>query len=142
AVEIRRGEPVTDRKSKFQAFAAKVAHKGQVDWVLRSLLEDRKIAAATHNIFAYRYQDAVRNVQVADNDDDGEDGAGSKLAELLSLAGCEDVLVMVSRWYGGIQLGPDRFKHIRHVAAAVLDEAGWTTRGRSSGGGSGAKKGR
>eukprot|EP00913_Durusdinium_trenchii_P029517 g27669.t1 len=96
AVEIKRGEPFTDRKSTFQAFAAKVSHQGQVNWVLRSLLEDRKIAVATHNIFAYRFRDEVRGIQ---------DGAGSKLAELLQLSDSEDVLVMVSRWYGGIHLG-------------------------------------
>eukprot|EP00931_Biecheleriopsis_adriatica_P090422 TRINITY_DN64401_c0_g1_i1.p1 TRINITY_DN64401_c0_g1~~TRINITY_DN64401_c0_g1_i1.p1 ORF type:complete len:479 (-),score=118.99 TRINITY_DN64401_c0_g1_i1:37-1473(-) len=140
AVEIRRGEPFTDRKSTFQAFAAKVCCQGQVSWVLRSLLEDRKVAAATHNIFAYRFRDKDRGVQVADNDDDGEDGAGSKLAELLNLAGCDEVFVMVSRWYGGIQLGPDRFKHICRAASTLLDEAGWSSRGRAAAGGT--KKGK
>ena len=32
---------------------------------------------------------------------------------------------MVSRWYGGIQLGADRFKHINNVARAVLDATGF-----------------
>ena len=38
---------------------------------------------------------------------------------------------MVSRWYGGIHLGSDRFKHISRAAAAVLEEHGWS--GRSQG---------
>lgn len=28
--------------------------------------------------------------------------------------------MVVSRWYGGIQLGPDRFKHINNAARCVL----------------------
>lgn len=138
AVEIKRGEPFTDRKSTFQAFAAKVSNQGQVNWALRMLLEDRKIAVATHNMFAYRFRDEARGIQVADNEDDGEDGAGSKLAELLQLADCEDVFVMVSRWYGGIHLGSDRFKHISRAALSLLDEHGWS--GRSQGRGAPKKK--
>ncbi|CAE7497932.1 impact-A [Symbiodinium natans] len=140
AVEILRGESFVDRKSTFQGFAAKVSNQGQVNWVLRTLLEDRKIAVATHNMFAYRFRDDARNIQVADNEDDGEDGAGSKLAELLNLAGCEEVFVMVSRWYGGIQLGPDRFKHIARAASVLLDEAGWSSRGRGASGAGQRKK--
>ncbi|XP_064026514.1 protein IMPACT isoform X3 [Pogoniulus pusillus] len=33
-----------------------------------------------------------------------------------------NVLVVVSRWYGGILLGPDRFKHINNCARNVLVE--------------------
>lgn len=133
SVEVKHGEPIVDRKSTFQAHAARVTHQGQVQWVLRTLLTDRKIACATHNMFAYRYHDEARGrVLTADNDDDGEDGAGTKLAELLSLAGCEEVFVMVTRWYGGIQLGADRFKHISRAASTLLDGAGWSRRGRAT----------
>lgn len=32
----------------------------------------------------------------------------------------DNVMVVVSRWYGGINLGPDRFKHINNVARILL----------------------
>lgn len=48
------------------------------------------------------------HAQVADNDDDGESGAGAKLAALLELMGVQNVFVVVTRWYGGVHLGPDR----------------------------------
>ena len=35
-----------------------------------------------------------------------------------------NVVVVVSRWYGGIQLGPDRFKHINNVARTLLLSSG------------------
>ncbi|XP_072186738.1 protein IMPACT isoform X2 [Excalfactoria chinensis] len=34
----------------------------------------------------------------------------------------QNVLVVVSRWYGGILLGPDRFKHINNCARNILVE--------------------
>ena len=34
------------------------------------------------------------------------------------------MMVVVSRWYGGIQLGPDRFKHINNVARVLLQSSG------------------
>lgn len=46
----------------------------QVDWVRRRLLENSKIARATHNIAAWRIWDEVRGVQLHDNDDDGKRG--------------------------------------------------------------------
>ncbi|TKS74888.1 Protein IMPACT-B [Collichthys lucidus] len=37
-----------------------------------------------------------------------------------------NVMVVVSRWYGGILLGPDRFKHINNCARNILVEEGYT----------------
>lgn len=36
-----------------------------------------------------------------------------------------NVMVVVSRWYGGILLGPDRFKHINNCARNILVEEGY-----------------
>lgn len=58
----------------------------------------------------------------SDNDDDGEDGAGSRLAQLLQVRHCTNVLVVVSRWFGGIHLGPKRFAHITNAARLVLEQ--------------------
>ena len=33
--------------------------------------------------------------------------------------------MVVSRWYGGIHLGPDRFKDINNVARALLEAEGY-----------------
>ena len=42
----------------------------------------------------------LQSEEANDSDDDGEKGAGNKLASLLDLTGAEDCIVMVSRWYG------------------------------------------
>lgn len=113
------GDTLTDRKSVFQAHVARLQSPEEVILLLRALKSDRKIARATHNMVAWRCGLS------SDNDDDGESAAGRRLAELLALMGADNVLVVVSRWYGGIHLGPDRFKHINNVARALLVAEGF-----------------
>ncbi len=112
-----------------------------VQWALAELLfNNKKVGKATHNMFAYRFYAAEENnndnnendnvkkkstLLVKDNDDDGEKGSGAKLASLLELSSAENVLVVVSRWYGGQLLGPSRFKWIAGVARNGLVQAGF-----------------
>ena len=110
----------------FQAHVCRVTCMGHVNWALATLLRDKRIARATHNMLAYRFVDADRSgVLVSDNDDDGEAGSGAKLAGLLELTGAQNVLVVVSRWFGGVLLGPARFKWIATTARTLLEEAGY-----------------
>ena len=110
-----------------------------VQWALAELLfNDKKVAKATHNMFAYRFHTTATTTAngnksgssssstlVSDNDDDGEKGSGNKLASLLDMSGVENVLVVVSRWYGGSLLGPARFKWIAGVARDGLVQGGY-----------------
>lgn len=77
-----------------------------------------------HTQYAYRYTkpnpSGSHPIIQHDNDDDGEDAAGSRLAHLLEMRKEDGVLVVVSRWFGGIHLGPKRFAHITNVARELL----------------------
>ncbi|KHJ49261.1 hypothetical protein D918_00384 [Trichuris suis] len=123
-IQVSSGEPFTDRKSTFQAHVAEVKSKEDVAAVLRTLIANPKIARATHNMYAYRIQGSG-GVWLQDCDDDGENQAGSRLLHLLELADVRNAIVVVSRWYGGIQLGADRFKHINNVARIQLEAEGF-----------------
>ncbi|KAL7460812.1 hypothetical protein ACHAXS_001252 [Conticribra weissflogii] len=107
--------------------AARVTSVEHVQWVLaRLLFHDKKVAKANHNMFAYRFTTMEeRRRRVADNDDDGEKGSGAKLAALLEMCKVDDVIVVVSRWFGGIHLGPARFKYIAGVGRDALVEGGF-----------------
>jgi putative IMPACT (imprinted ancient) family translation regulator len=50
-----------------------------------------------------------------------------------------DVLVVVSRWYGGVKLGPDRFRIINGAARDALAKGGFD-RAEQAGGQSKDKK--
>ncbi|ETM38642.1 hypothetical protein, variant 1 [Phytophthora nicotianae] len=119
---IVHGTAIVDRKSTFIAHACHVKCVEDVRSFLALLLDDRKIERAIHNMLAYRI---IGEFTVKDNDEDGEHGAGSKLSNLLELLKAENVAVVVTRWYGGIKLGPDRFKHINASARQVLEDNGF-----------------
>jgi len=118
AVNIFSGKPVTEKKSKFQAFVGKATTEKEAhDFVQALLRSSKKIRQATHNIMAYRL---ANNDQ--QRDDDGESGAGDKLLYLLDVLDAKDLVVVVTRWYGGIQLGHARFKIIVECARNAILE--------------------
>ncbi|KAA8496647.1 Protein IMPACT [Porphyridium purpureum] len=122
--DLLHGEIITDRKSVFQAHYAAVYSKEHVEEVVSTLLQNSKVANATHNMLAYRIRSAeTQNALVADCDDDGEKAAGKHILHVLEMLGCENALVVVSRWYGGTPLGPVRFKHIANATRQVVLEA-------------------
>ena len=63
-----------------------------------------------------------------DFDDDGESAAGARLLHLLQILDAKDVVVVVSRWFGGIHLGPARFTHINNAARMLLDQCGYVSK--------------
>lgn len=119
-------EPFMERKSTFLGHAARVTSTEQVQVVMDHLLSNKHIARATHNIMAYRIvkpgTGTRADIVISDHDDDGETAAGGRLSHLLSLFKAQNVVVVVTRWYGGVKLGPDRFKFINQAARDVLEQ--------------------
>ncbi|EDO45445.1 predicted protein [Nematostella vectensis] len=124
SIEIIHGEPFTERKSTFQSHLAFVTKEAEVREMLHELKLNKKVAHATHNIMAYRIYNEERDAFIQDCDDDGESAAGSRLLHLLEILQVKNVVVVVSRWYGGILLGPDRFKHINNSARELIKSVG------------------
>lgn len=124
------------KKSVFVARACPVSSPAQAATYISNLLAtDKKLAKATHNITAYRIRsqpnDSTNNdreLVYQDCDDDGETAAGGRLLHLLQVTDVWGVLMIVSRWYGGVKLGPDRFRVISEVSREALVEGGWIER--------------
>lgn len=119
---IFHGETIVDRKSVFQGHACPISSVADVRSFLALLLDDRKLIRACHNMLAYRI---TGDFTIKDNDEDREDGAGSKMLHLMELTKAENVAVVVTRWCGGIHLGPDRFKHINACVRDALERGGF-----------------
>jgi hypothetical protein len=100
------GTPQTSHKSTFHARACSISTADDVPHALHHLLStDKKCAKATHNMWAYRvkskplsHSSRSNEVEIvyADSSDDGEDGAGAKLASLIQVMGAWNVLLVVS----------------------------------------------
>nr|CAI5828532.1 unnamed protein product [Callosobruchus analis] len=123
-LNIVHGQTITDRKSVFQAHTCMVNSKEDVKLFMDTLLQNKKIANATHNITAYRIS-LPNGIIMQDCEDDGETKASGRLLEMLQNMKLENIMVVVTRWYGGVHLGPDRFRHINNAARQVLIEAGF-----------------
>ncbi len=127
-------EVVAEKKSIFVARAAHVNHPTEAKLFLQHLLNtDKKVAKATHNITAWRMRGSrLPDVTFQDCNDDGETAAGARLLHLLQVMDVWDMMVVVSRWYGGIQLGPDRFRIINYVARDALVRSGSECTGKNN----------
>ncbi len=125
-VELVHSSDVHDQGSTFVAHGAKIESRDDVKPVLLKTFQDRRVAGATHNMFAYRFKDNHGNIREGHNDD-GEHGAGWKMLEVLRDENVEDSMIICTRWFGGKHLGPDRFKRIKEVTAdALLKLSEWS----------------
>jgi hypothetical protein len=123
---------IVELKSVFVARCASVTSPTQAKQFLQHLLEtDKKVAKATHNITAHRIQ-SDNGVTYQDCDDDGETAAGGRLLHLMQLTDVWNVMVVVTRWYGGQKLGPARFGIINTVAKDALVRGGFVQDQESS----------
>jgi hypothetical protein len=118
-------EVITELKSVFVARCAPVISPDQAKQYLQHLLEtDKKVAKATHNITAHRIR-GEDGVSFQDCDDDGETAAGSRVLHLMQLMDLWNVMIVVTRWYGGQKLGPARFGIINSVARDAFVKGGF-----------------
>lgn len=117
-------ETLTENRSTFIAHVAPISSPAQARLYLQQLLaSDRRIRAATHNITAWRVRGAG-GTSFQDCDDDGETAAGGRLLHLMQVMEVWDAMVVVTRWYGGVKLGPRRFAVINSVARDGFVRAG------------------
>ncbi|RPB12566.1 UPF0029-domain-containing protein [Morchella conica CCBAS932] len=133
-------DPIVEKKSVFVGRAIEVHSVEDAKRYIADLIAgDKKIAKATHNMTAYRIQ-RENGVTFQDNDDDGETAAGGRMGHLLQVMDVSNVLVVVSRWYGGVKLGPDRFRLINTAAREALVKGGFVKTAETSTGNSGKAK--
>lgn len=104
-----------DRGSRYAAAVGPVKSRSDIDAFLADLRQRRKFNRATHHSWAAVLADggALKN-------DDGEAGAGAVILKMLEREALCDHIIVVSRWYGGVNLGGDRFAHIVTCTRAAL----------------------
>ncbi|KAK2001246.1 hypothetical protein LX36DRAFT_570687 [Colletotrichum falcatum] len=118
---------VTFKSSKFVARVASVGDGGQASALIRSLLStESHLQTATHNAWAYRVQKQGQEKKSSGVlevcEDDGETGCGEFILRLMREAGVDGIVVVLSRWFGGEMLGPDRWRLMRNVITEVLSQ--------------------
>lgn len=121
STKIYTSQPIHDRESIFVAFYS--PHPGLPPKELQQINEGK---TASHRILAWRTPSKQRTLAPttkilcdSGHDDDGEQWAGKRLENVMTEM---DVMgtICVARWYGGVMLGPVRFKHIEDVAREAV----------------------
>lgn len=108
---------LTDRGSKYAVSGDTAKNKADALKVIRRLCTKKKYAKATHNTWALLQEDGIQI-----KNDDGESGAGSIILRMLEEKQWAGHVVVVTRWYGGVHLGGDRFRHVKSCVQAYFDE--------------------
>jgi putative IMPACT (imprinted ancient) family translation regulator len=109
---------VSDRGSKYAVSGFEVSSREAVKLFLKKLQAKKKFAKATHNTWAVIYKDGTRV-----KNDDGESGAGMIILRMLERNNIVDHIIVVTRWYGGVHLRGDRFRHVQTCVNTYLDVA-------------------
>lgn len=117
---------VSLKESTFIARATTITDPSQRPNLLKGLMNSHpNLRTASHNVWAYRIrpsESSLSNYMRESSHDDGESGAGDLLLRVMRDTNTVDTLVVMTRWYGGIMLGPDRWRLMRNVVTAALSE--------------------
>jgi len=111
-------QPITLRESTFIVRAIPLTKPSERAAKMQALFARYPaLKDASHNAWAYRVN-APTNLFGAttireDSFDDGESGCGNFLVKNMREMNTVDTLVVMTRWYGGIMLGPDRWRIMR-----------------------------
>lgn len=113
---------VSDRGSRYAVSGGPVNNRAEAAAFILDLKRNKKFAKATHNTWAVLFdEDGQRDPQ---KNDDGEAGAGAVILRMLEREGLTNHIVVVTRWYGGVKLGGDRFRHVAEAVRAYLSAVG------------------
>ncbi|KAJ3174944.1 hypothetical protein HDU87_006610 [Geranomyces variabilis] len=126
---------IEDRGSAFIAHAAEVRSLQDVGRMTKAIRAEPATRGAAHNMVAYRFLDLKPGRTglagpddfhtISGNDDDGERYGSERMIRLMAKYDAIDVMVIVSRVWGGENLGPVRFTHIENVTHDALKKGGF-----------------
>ncbi|KAI0035456.1 ribosomal protein S5 domain 2-type protein [Vararia minispora EC-137] len=120
---------ITDRESVFVAHifpASSPVRARAAQAHLKRVVHAKK--PATHEMYAYRCMVLKKGRDglgeddfevVEGSEDDREQWAGPRILKIMRSEAVMDAIVVVSRWYGGVMLGPIRFTHIEDCTREV-----------------------
>jgi len=116
---------IVDRRSKYAVTSFPVVSEDDFGEKIKLLLKDKKFRKADHNIVTYRIKNGDSRILEYKNDGynspSKETGAGVMMLEIMRKRKAENLCLVVTRWYGGVHLGADRFKHVRNAVIKMLE---------------------
>ena len=111
---------IEDRGSRYSVSFGRVQSREDIQLFLRQLKQNKQYANATHNTWAARisHNGAIFETK----SDDGETGAGMVILRIMQKEEISDCIICVTRWFGGVKLMGDRFKHVQDATKYALSK--------------------
>lgn len=111
---------IEDRGSRYSVSYGKVKGREDIKAFLKQLKQKKKYAKATHNSWAARisHEGAIYETK----SDDGETGAGMVILRVMQKEEVTDCVICVTRWFGGVKLMGDRFKHLQDATKYAAEK--------------------
>ena len=110
---------ISDRGSQYSVSIGHVTGREDIKVFLKQLKSKKQYQKADHNSWAACL--SHEGVIYETKNDDGETGAGMVILRLMQAADVTNCIICVTRWFGGIKLMGDRFKHIQDATRYALD---------------------
>lgn len=116
---------IIDRWSKYSALMQDLPPSADPQRAAKlfshELKKDSFFSKATHNSYAWRCE--RDDGWIAEwYHDDGEKGAGKIILRELQKAKLLNGIIVVTRYYGGVKLDGDRFRHVVDAAKKIIKE--------------------
>ncbi len=112
---------IKDRKSVYSVSVGRVECKDDIQKFLHKIRNyNKKYIKATHHSYAVRI--SKDGIIYETKGDDGEAGAGNVILRMIQKKRFTNTIVCVTRWFGGIQLHGDRFKHVQDATLIGLEK--------------------
>lgn len=110
---------LTEKRSRFISYVKPIKTEAEA----QNFLEDikKKHWDARHNVFAYALRE--NNLQRYSDDNEPSGTAGLPVLEIIKKEGLSDLIVVVTRYFGGILLGTGGLVHAYSGAAKLGIEA-------------------
>ena len=112
---------IKDRGSVYSVSAGRVKNREDLKIFIKKIRNyNKKYQKATHHSYAAVISKDEVIYETAS--DDGETGAGKVILRIIKKKNFINTVVCVTRWFGGVKLEGDRFKHIQNATIFVLEK--------------------
>ena len=108
-----------EKKSLFIGYAAYVSSEEEALAIIKS--KKKEYADATHNVYAYVIGDSIARYS---DDNEPQGTAGMPALNSIRMSGITDVVVVITRYFGGILLGAGGLVRAYSTASSLALEAG------------------
>ncbi|MGM0507583.1 MAG: IMPACT family protein [Fusobacteriota bacterium] len=102
------------KKSKFIGYIKPISSKQEAEDFIEKI--NSKNPDASHNVYAYKVTEDNREYFKFSDDGEPQNTAGKPVAELINIMDLTNIVIVISRYFGGIKLGAGGL--IRHYSKA------------------------